>query len=524
MKEGKNYEKTQKKNIENLDTVERGILVDVKHNAPSANSGATKSKKLGIKNILLVLVLLIVISTISMYAWAKYQSSFKGSATSEIAKWTFNVKDGNTETIDILDFPITRTDENEKVARDNIAPGTYGEFQIEIDARGTETILTYVIDINFTNKPKNLKFYLDKDMIYELDVENDTLKLSDFLSLDDVKDIVTRKIYWKWELETGNTEEEIYNNDLLDSEYIGKRLQMSISVTGEQVLNAKSDKDYIIAYSGNGATSGSVYADAIVSSENKIIKNNNFERKYTVNLDANGGIVEKSSVTSEYKFSHWSLDGRNKDVLFYSDKEINNQNTSYSSKGREFIWYTDIAPYVDSYGVGEYYLCFDLKSEDVSKYNVILVYCQNGSISRYQLCKSKDLTPNFDVIVQEEYKQFELNTIVRTYRLTETKAMLAFYGAYGTGNYPVVKNVNFDVGKGYKELQSIDYNEIEQKLDNNVLKLYAKWIPQQVTLPIPTREGYTFKGWYTSANGGEKVSNTLTPTSNVTYYAQWEAE
>ncbi|MBQ7122082.1 MAG: InlB B-repeat-containing protein [Clostridia bacterium] len=42
-------------------------------------------------------------------------------------------------------------------------------------------------------------------------------------------------------------------------------------------------------------------------------------------------------------------------------------------------------------------------------------------------------------------------------------------------------------------------------------------------LPTPTREHYTFKGWYTAASGGTKVTSetTMTTTENVTLYAQW---
>lgn len=43
------------------------------------------------------------------------------------------------------------------------------------------------------------------------------------------------------------------------------------------------------------------------------------------------------------------------------------------------------------------------------------------------------------------------------------------------------------------------------------------------TLPTPTREGYTFEGWYTAAAGGSKVTSStrVTETSNHTLYAHW---
>ena len=46
-----------------------------------------------------------------------------------------------------------------------------------------------------------------------------------------------------------------------------------------------------------------------------------------------------------------------------------------------------------------------------------------------------------------------------------------------------------------------------------------------ITLHYPTRVGYTFKGWYTAANGGTKVGDagaSYTPSKDITLYAQWQ--
>lgn len=40
----------------------------------------------------------------------------------------------------------------------------------------------------------------------------------------------------------------------------------------------------------------------------------------------------------------------------------------------------------------------------------------------------------------------------------------------------------------------------------------------------PTREGYTFDGWFTSATGGNKVSTSTEVGGDVTYYAHWKAK
>ncbi|MBO7720982.1 MAG: leucine-rich repeat protein [Kiritimatiellae bacterium] len=43
------------------------------------------------------------------------------------------------------------------------------------------------------------------------------------------------------------------------------------------------------------------------------------------------------------------------------------------------------------------------------------------------------------------------------------------------------------------------------------------------TLPTPTRTGYTFAGWFTSASGGTQIGTATKVTADVTYYAHWKA-
>ena len=52
----------------------------------------------------------------------------------------------------------------------------------------------------------------------------------------------------------------------------------------------------------------------------------------------------------------------------------------------------------------------------------------------------------------------------------------------------------------------------------------ANWTLGSVTLPTPTKTGYTFDGWYTADEGGTKIGNggaAYTPSSNITLYAHW---
>ena len=58
-----------------------------------------------------------------------------------------------------------------------------------------------------------------------------------------------------------------------------------------------------------------------------------------------------------------------------------------------------------------------------------------------------------------------------------------------------------------------------------IVNVYAKWTDGSVTLPTPTRTGYVFDGWYTSASGTTKIGeggDKYTPSKDITVYAHWK--
>lgn len=185
--------------------------------------------------IIFLIVVIMVTSSIGLYAWAKYTSSINGNATAQVAKWSFKLVDGVTETSDVIEFEFTRTDGYEHVAEGRLAPGTFGEFEIGIDARGTETVLEYVIEVELENKPTYLKFYKDEDKTEEIKVADDKFEVKGFMSLEDVKEIKTETIYWDWPYENGD--------DVTDTNDAGKLVTMQVSVTGYEVLEQSSQEE-----------------------------------------------------------------------------------------------------------------------------------------------------------------------------------------------------------------------------------------------------------------------------------------
>jgi len=191
-----------------------------------------KKKSIG-SNILIIVLIFLAIASVcgGLFAWAKYQSTIQGTATGETAKWSFKVN-GGTET---FNFAITRTDSNTSVKSGVLAPGTYGEFDLEVDASGTETSLTYTIQALMEDKPTNLKFYSDEAKTNEIKVVNNKFIIEKYIDLNNVNTIQTQKIYWEWPFETGKYASDIANNDKIDTSEAGKTATISISVIGSQV-------------------------------------------------------------------------------------------------------------------------------------------------------------------------------------------------------------------------------------------------------------------------------------------------
>ena len=45
---------------------------------------------------------------------------------------------------------------------------------------------------------------------------------------------------------------------------------------------------------------------------------------------------------------------------------------------------------------------------------------------------------------------------------------------------------------------------------------------EEYTLPVPTREGYSFEGWYLTADFSGDPVTTITASGDTTFYAKWE--
>ena len=103
----------------------------------------------------------------------------------------------------------------------------------------------------------------------------------------------------------------------------------------------------------------------------------------------------------------------------------------------EFVQYADLAPIFNTYGTSvTYSLSLDLKSK---KAGSVYVYMQNGSWTKYSFVGQ---SVNADTV----YKRFTFNGLTAAISTpTETQAILAFYGGYGSGVIAAIKNVQVEI-------------------------------------------------------------------------------
>ena len=106
-----------------------------------------------------------------------------------------------------------------------------------------------------------------------------------------------------------------------------------------------------------------------------------------------------------------------------------------------------------------------------------------------------------------------------------TKTYTVTYNANGGSISPTSKNVNctFVNWNTSQNGSGTTYSSGSSYTANSGATLYAQWNnPTYGTLPVPTRNDYSFDGWYTSSTGGTLITSSSTVSSNTTIYAHWK--
>ena len=321
-----------------------------------------------------------------------------------------------------------------------------------------------------------------------------------------------------WKDASGNTvtKDTIVNDNLkLTAEWEIKKYTLTVKPNGgvwnNQTENKTIEQEYMSTTTIDNPTKGSTY-------------------KITFDSNNTNATISKNIVEAERPFSNWKL---TKDVNDVTTKLENNK----------FTFGTSNATIEANYGVNSNNTTLALisKAGHTCKWNTksdgsgtsyssgYTKYSANSNITLYAICSANSYkvlldnqgattagTSNVSVTYGKNIsnitvpaKEYKVTLVYDSTKTEEKKVKLTFGGYYSETNGKGIQYINAS-GSGVKSYD---------KASNTTL--YAKWNSASITLPTPSKTGYTFDGWYTQSSGGTKVSNTYTPAGNVTLYAHW---
>ena len=183
-----------------------------------------KKKKIFLAVIIIISLILIIAAG---YTFSRYFSSVPGSATAQIAAWSFKANAGG-DSNPLTGIMLTPS------GGGNIAPGTNGTFQIKVDSIGSDVDVNYHVNISQENLPANMRFKLqgDNQTTYTSMAALASAELHDTL-LATGNQQKTYTIEWNWPYQTpgdGNTLETSKDMAALKLTNVG----FKIEVVGEQ--------------------------------------------------------------------------------------------------------------------------------------------------------------------------------------------------------------------------------------------------------------------------------------------------
>ena len=217
-------------------------------------------------------------------------------------------------------------------------------------------------------------------------------------------------------------------------------------------------------------------------------------KKYKVNFDEN--YIENNLYDTFYDLGYWDF-----------NSTIDSSNSSFSIKDDNSLdsgKYVEISlgtPVGDNFVGGYYYGGDKLEAGKTYTWMVNIKASTEGILSQIGDEQNGVL---YDIGIDTEWK-----TIRHTFTAQNTPhGSFTFYyeptGSFQQGDKIYVSNLQLMEGSPSVLTEIKDYGS------------------NLGTLPIPTRGGYTFLGWYTGVNSGDKTgSDAIVLVDNSTYYARW---
>ena len=325
------------------------------------------------------------------------------------------------------------------------------------------------------------------------------------------------------------------------SDFSGSKVtSISTTDTGAKTYYASwSANTYTVTYNGNGSTGGSTADSAHTYGTAKDLTANGFTRSCKVTFNPNYTGSSSTDKTAAYTFAGWNTKADGSGTS-YDDKasvgnltETNNGTvTLYAQWTPTSVTYT---PTRAGYTFAGWYTdasCSGSRADSDG------IYTPTGNMTLYAKWAPESYTVTLNTnegAGGTSLTSYTCGTVI-TLPTDWTKTGYTFAGWYDNEDYR---------GNPVTEISATDTGD---------KTFWAKWTPKsyQVTFdnqgadggdatasknvtygstygdfPVPTRTGYTFKGWYTEENGqGTEVNagTTVTTASAHTLHAYWKDE
>ncbi len=318
-----------------------------------------------------------------------------------------------------------------------------------------------------------------------------------------------------------------------------------INADGSTVVNYYYTRDsYILtlknstgisSVSGNGtydyaqnitatATVSAGYTFSLWTSSNATLLPNSNNASYTFNMPAGAVTLTASATANEYK------------ITFDKQKGTGGTDSVTAIFGSAMP--TASAPTRTGYTFGGYFT--QINGGGTQYYTASMASKRNWDIAQpttlYAMWTANTYTVTYNgnghtagttansTHTYDVEKQLTANGYTRSYLVTYN------YNYSGSTNSTATATATFNgwatTAGGAKVYENQQIVKNLTYINNLTVTLYANWTLGSVTLPTPTRTGYTFAGWYDSATGGTKIGDggqSYTPTTAKTLYARWNS-
>ena len=292
---------------------------------------------------------------------------------------------------------------------------------------------------------------------------------------------------------------------------------------------------YEVKFNGNSSTSGSMSNQTFTYDVSQALTANAFKRAYVVTLNTNGGTCSTSSLTANYTFAGWAT-SESGEVVYADKASVKNLRNTAGTYNLYAKWTSTSVTLPTPTKTGYTFNGWNTAENGTgTSYAAGASYTPSTTTTLYAQWTAIKYEVKFN---GNSSTSGSMSNQTFTYDVSQALTANAFKRAYvvtlntngGTcSTSSLTANYTF-AGWATSESGEVVYADKAsvKNLRNTAgtYNLYAKWTSTSVTLPTPTKTGYTFNGWNTAENGtgtSYAAGASYTPSTTTTLYAQWTA-